>query len=265
MSSNRRIQASRANGAKSRGPVTPEGRTRSSLNAIRHGLTARCLVLGNESVANFEALLASYVDYWKPANDIERDLVEEMVAAKWRQHRIWKIETAAYDMKMERQEKEVEKEFAEIDAAGRQSIAFNSLIDDSNVVDTYVRYESRMSRIYDRAFARLEKLKKSPNEPNPDFEHQPPDPESVTPGLAPSVSPLDAATDTVNVDINKPGDDSVAADSKLSDAAKRDLLERLLDSAYERYCEANRLKSDRRPTVRPPESTLRSSGNNGDK
>src|SRR3981081_4466397 len=101
MSSNRRIQASRANGAKSRGPVTPEGRTRSSLNAIRNGLNARCLVLGNKSDSNFEALLATYVDYWKPANDIERDLVDEMVAAKWRQHRIWKIETAAYDMKME--------------------------------------------------------------------------------------------------------------------------------------------------------------------
>jgi hypothetical protein len=63
-----------------------------------------------------------------------------------------------------------------------------------------------------------------PNEPNPDFEHRPPDPESVTPGLAPGVSPLDAAADTVNVDINKPSDDrsnddTAAADQKLRHAA----------------------------------------------
>src|SRR3981081_2605014 len=104
MSSNLQIQASRANGAKSRGPVTPEGRARSSQNAIRHGFNAQTLVLGNESPDEFEKLLLSYIARWQPADAVEMDLVEEMVAAKWRQRRMWGVETAAYDLRMEQQE-----------------------------------------------------------------------------------------------------------------------------------------------------------------
>jgi hypothetical protein len=52
-----RAQASRINGAKSRGPTTPEGKARSSQNALKHGLCAeRFAVVGDEDAQAFAAL-----------------------------------------------------------------------------------------------------------------------------------------------------------------------------------------------------------------
>src|SRR4051794_25870464 len=97
MSSQRRIEASRANGARSRGPVTPEGKRRSSYNATRHGILAAATVLDSESRPDFEALLQHYVDRFQPLDNVEFGFVEQMVNAEWRIRRCWAIETRTLD------------------------------------------------------------------------------------------------------------------------------------------------------------------------
>jgi hypothetical protein len=47
--SEKRIAANRANGALSRGPKTPEGKTRSARNATTHGLLAGIVAVRNET------------------------------------------------------------------------------------------------------------------------------------------------------------------------------------------------------------------------
>ena len=82
MSSLQRIEASRANGAKSRGPVTEEGKQASSQNSRTHGLLSKKVVLAGESQEEFEALLASFLEEHQPETATERDLIEKMVIAR---------------------------------------------------------------------------------------------------------------------------------------------------------------------------------------
>ena len=57
--SNARAEASRKNGAKSRGPKTLEGKARSAQNALKHGMRAQeYIVLAEEDAGEFAGLEA---------------------------------------------------------------------------------------------------------------------------------------------------------------------------------------------------------------
>src|ERR1035441_6456902 len=97
MSSLRRILSSQANGAISKGPVTAQGKGRSSNNAVSHGLLSRQLVMRDESPEVFKAVVNQHLDRFQPADGVELGLVEEMVAAHWRLRRAWALETRLLD------------------------------------------------------------------------------------------------------------------------------------------------------------------------
>jgi hypothetical protein len=60
--SSARAEASRNNGAKSRGPRTPEGKARSSQDALKHGMRAqKYVVLPEEDGAEFAELEAALI------------------------------------------------------------------------------------------------------------------------------------------------------------------------------------------------------------
>src|SRR5437016_4878458 len=143
MSSQRRIQASRANGAKSFGPATPEGLQIAARNALRHGLTAQTVVLTNESATRFEQLLDYYVKEFDPRTEVEMDFVEEMAVAKWRQRRAWSIETATMDLEMDQQDPELAKKYERLDHPTRLVVALESLGRRGTSLHTIGRYETR--------------------------------------------------------------------------------------------------------------------------
>ncbi len=84
----KQIAASRANGARSKGPVTPVGKANSSRNSTRHGMFADTLVLEKENPPQFHELFNELLDEYQPSTRTQMMLVETIVAARWRQRRI---------------------------------------------------------------------------------------------------------------------------------------------------------------------------------
>jgi hypothetical protein len=91
--SNARAAASRKNGARSRGPVSPEGRARSARNALKHGLRAqKHVVPPDEDAAEFAALEAALTLELAPVGALQAVLAERIAAAAWRLARADRIE-----------------------------------------------------------------------------------------------------------------------------------------------------------------------------
>lgn len=66
MASQSKSDAARENGKKSSGPVTSEGKKKSSRNAFKHGLTAESVVFPGESETDFEEFLQAHIDLYHP-------------------------------------------------------------------------------------------------------------------------------------------------------------------------------------------------------
>jgi len=160
MSSQRRKIASRANGARSLGPKTPAGRRRSALNATRHGLLARCVLLSGESPEAFQAMLAEYLGRFVPGDGVECGFIEEMAAAFWRLRRTWAIETRLMDDSINSQ--------SPGDPIERLTAAFSALASTPQL-NLLHRYETRLHRMFQRSLHNLLLLRQqeSPDEPGP--------------------------------------------------------------------------------------------------
>src|SRR5262249_39690852 len=77
---------SRQNGRRSRGggPKTPEGKNRSRMNALKHGMTASIPVLPGEDESLFRQRVQQFVEALEPANAVELALTEQAALATWK-------------------------------------------------------------------------------------------------------------------------------------------------------------------------------------
>jgi hypothetical protein len=157
MPSKLKSDTARTNGAKSHGPVTPEGRAKSSANSVRHGLTAKSVVLPHESTEDFQLLLDGYVAQFRPQTEVEIELVETMAIARWRLRRIVAIEANLFNTEMLRRAEEIDREFSDIDGDGRLARVFRNLAQGQSLA-LIIRYEGTLNRSYDRAFKQLQLL-----------------------------------------------------------------------------------------------------------
>ena len=174
----------RINGAKSHGPTTPEGQTRSSRNALRHGLSTSAApalpaispVLPTESAADYQALLHSYLSEFTPQGLLETELVETMAAARWRLRRVSTIETTLLGMEIDRLAEYIDRHFEDRDRPAtpdeRLAWTFHRVAEKPSL-NLLLRYEATLTRTCARALKQLQQLQslrdyeELPNEPKP--------------------------------------------------------------------------------------------------
>src|ERR1700730_9897098 len=113
--SKRKLDSARTNGAKSHGPKTEAGRKKSAMNAVTNGLYAANVLLSHESPEQHRQMLDAYTQQFQPAGQAEFDLVEEMVAAKWRQRRLWAIEANLFELEMMNQQPMLDEKYSSYD------------------------------------------------------------------------------------------------------------------------------------------------------
>src|SRR4051794_13752080 len=80
--------ASRANGALSHGPATPDGKASSAANAIRHGLRGTSRTVPPEHAPELAALREAHTDRLAPVDAVERHWVAEFAFTLWQQQRL---------------------------------------------------------------------------------------------------------------------------------------------------------------------------------
>src|SRR6202166_3569425 len=170
MSTLTRSESSRINGAKSRGPVTPEGKQRAAMNAVKHGILAKGICLNIEKPEVFEELVAAFCTRLQPADEIELRLVEQAALAQFRYERVAaSTEAAMFVLKMDDQAPEVAKQYERVDPPTRFAIAFTALANEGNSIQLMLRYQQTMLRQRDSAIKQLHELRTkfpAPNEPD---------------------------------------------------------------------------------------------------
>jgi hypothetical protein len=92
----RQSEASRANGAKSRGPKSSDTKGKVRLNALKEGLFSKELVIegAGEKKEDFDNLKAASSEFFEPANVLEEMLVDDYVLNWWRRQRVRRAEAA---------------------------------------------------------------------------------------------------------------------------------------------------------------------------
>lgn len=127
-------------------------------------------VLPHESQEEYDSLEGVIVNRFKPADELERDLVTEMAAARWRLRRIEAMEAALFEKAFGEQR---EHQGPDADPRHIRDAAYAGLAE-SKSMRILIRNQNQLRRAFDNAWrdlAILQKLRaeaetqKFPNEP----------------------------------------------------------------------------------------------------
>jgi hypothetical protein len=96
MTSQVQSEANRRNALKSTGPKSKKGKGRARLNALKHGLRAKDIVLPSEDEQEFVDLRRALITELGPEGSLEEQIAERIVVCLWRLRRVYPIEVGIF-------------------------------------------------------------------------------------------------------------------------------------------------------------------------
>ncbi len=150
-----RADVNRANSKHSTGPRTPEGKQRSSLNALRHGLTGHTIVLPSEDLTAYQQHSKRWLDEFQPKGVLEEQLVQSLSDTTWRLNRIPALETNLLTLGITEHAAHINTAEPEAQAALAMAAA---LRDHAHAIAIISMQEQRLTRQFHRTLEVLQQI-----------------------------------------------------------------------------------------------------------
>ena len=155
MSTAAQIAANLANAQASTGPKSEEGKSRSSLNALKTGLTGRTVLLPGEEARAYQDHVCRFIDEFEPATAREEELVQSLADSRWRLLRIPALEANLYALG---QLEFGEKFSAEADSVSVGLIQAHTFLTYQKQFNSLVIQEARLFRRFEKEMKELKEL-----------------------------------------------------------------------------------------------------------
>lgn len=165
MTSQARIEANRQNAQRSSGPRSDAGKATAAMNAVKHGLTAKSILLRDEDAAAYAALHAALLADLAPVGAWEKVLAERAIQAAWRLMRTGRAEAEMLETAMASHAQFAMWAACTTLTEGRPRPApsnagagLDKLISDHDKLGKLSRYETTLERALLRALHELQRL-----------------------------------------------------------------------------------------------------------
>jgi hypothetical protein len=150
-----RAETNRANSQHSTGPRTPAGKQRSSLNALRHGLTGHVIVLPSEDHVAYQRHTRRLFDDLQPKGALEEQLVQSIADTSWRINRVAALETNLLALGIHEQSANIDTTHPEAHAALAMAA---SIREQTRALSNLSMHENRLSRQFERTLKQLREI-----------------------------------------------------------------------------------------------------------
>jgi hypothetical protein len=137
------------------GPRTEEGRARSKMNALRHGLSGRIVVLPSEDMGQYLKFSHEFVDSLYPATPLESELAQTVADGYWRLKRFRTVEEGMLAMGNYEKEGDFDAATEEVHSAFSATKAFRA---NSQAFVNLSIYEQRIQRGIEKSMKQLREV-----------------------------------------------------------------------------------------------------------